>query len=178
MATSNALLVLNEILTDRKSVTAPNMEDDDFFEIFAAEHVLRHMRFSCPNVEDGIVGGGDDGGIDSTYLFVNGQFLNGKLTIGDFEIYKKNVVLDWIIIQAKRESSFREDALPKIKQTLSDTFDSSIEAKSLKKTYKSEVIAQSKDLGWPAAPYRQAASRLIFISFMFAKVIRNLYIPR
>ena len=78
------------------------------------------MRFTCPNVEDGIVGGGNDGGIDSTYLFVNGHYLNGKLNSSDFDVYKKNVLLDWVIIQAKRESTFREDVLPKIKQTLSD----------------------------------------------------------
>ena len=111
---------MDEILEDLRASTAPTTADDDFFEIFASEHVLRHMRFTCPNVEDGIVGGGNDGGIDSTYLFVNGHYLNGKLNSSDFDVYKKNVLLDWVIIQAKRESTFREDVLPKIKQTLSD----------------------------------------------------------
>ncbi len=140
MATNNALLVLNEILEDRRKSTAPNMPEDDFFEVFSAENVLSHMRFSCPNVEDGIVGGGNDGGIDSSYLFVNGHYLSGILQPADFDVYKKNVVLDWILIQAKRESSFREEALPKIKQTLSDAFDPSIDKTKLKQPYKVEVI--------------------------------------
>ncbi|HKF49027.1 MAG TPA: AIPR family protein [Terracidiphilus sp.] len=140
MTTNNALLVLNEILQDLRQSTAPQIADDDFFEIFSAEQVLRYMRFACPKVEDGIVGGGNDGGIDSSYLFVNGRYLNGKLGISDFDAYKKNVELDWVLIQAKRESSFREDTLPKIKQTLSDAFDPSIDVKTLKITYKTEVI--------------------------------------
>jgi hypothetical protein len=137
---NNGLLVLNEILEDRRKSTAPSMADDDYFEIFSAEHVLGHMRFSCPNVEDGIVGGGNDGGLDSSYLFVNGHYLSGTLQASDFEVYKKNVELDWFLIQAKRESSFREDALPKLKQTLTDTFDPAIDRSKLKLVYKPEVI--------------------------------------
>jgi hypothetical protein len=140
MPTNNALLVLDQILEDLRKSTAPGMADDDFFEVFSAEQVLRYMRFACPNVEDGIVGGGNDGGIDSSYLFVNGRYLNGKLNQSDFDVYKKNVVLDWVLIQAKRESSFREDTLPKIKQTLSDALDPSIDQAKLKKSYNTEVI--------------------------------------
>ena len=141
LATNNALLVLNEILEDLRESTARDTEEDDFFEIFASENVLRHMRLSCPNVEDGIIGGGNDGGVDSTYLFVNGHFLNGSVTPSDLDIYKKNVVLDWVLIQAKREQSFREDTLPKIKQTLSDAFDSTKDARKLRTAYKPELIA-------------------------------------
>lgn len=40
---SSAVQVLDEILVDRKAKTNPQMEDDDFFEVFSAEQVLRHM---------------------------------------------------------------------------------------------------------------------------------------
>ena len=88
----------------------------------------------------GIIGGGNDGGLDSTYLFINGHYISGDVSPDDFDAYKKNVVLDLVLIQSKRESTFKEAALPKIKQTLSDAFDPNIDAKQLKVTYNSGVI--------------------------------------
>ena len=141
---SRALEVLNEIIADRKKKTNPDIEDDDFFELFAAEQVLRHLRLVSSSLDDGITGQGDDGGIDAAYLFVNGRLLSGDLTPDDLEHYKKNVVLDWIIVQAKREDSFKEDALPKIQQTLTDIFDLRQDAKTLRKSYNASVVEMAE----------------------------------
>ena len=130
-----AIQVINEILEDLKKKTAPAMAEDDFFELFSAEQVLRRMRLTPSSIDDGITRGGDDGGIDAAYIFVNGRMLSGDVKPEDFEHYKKNVTLDWIIIQATRESSFKEDVLPKIQNTVSDILNVTIDTKTLRKTY-------------------------------------------
>lgn len=141
---SSALQVLNEIVADRKAKTNPHIEDDEFFEWFAAEQVLRHMRLIPSSLDEGIIGKGDDGGIDATYLFVNGRLLTGDVTAEDLEHYKKNVVIDWIIIQATREASFKEDVLPKIQQTLTDIFDLNQNQKILRKSYNAGVVEMAE----------------------------------
>lgn len=147
MPTSPALQVLNEILADGKNKTSPGSQDDDFFEYFCAEQALREMRLIPSSVEEGIMaksGKGDDGGIDAAYVFVNGKLLTGDLKPEDLEHYKKNVVMDWILVQATRENSFKEDVLPKIQQTTSDILDASIDPKTLRKSYNASVVEMSQ----------------------------------
>src|ERR1700744_2894090 len=93
-----ALQVINEILGDLKRKTSPTMSDADFLEVFSAEQVLRYLRLTPSSLEDGITGDGDDGGIDAAYIFVNGRLITGDVKPEDFEHYKKNVALDWVII--------------------------------------------------------------------------------
>jgi hypothetical protein len=138
-----ALQVVNEIVEDRKQKTNPDMEDDDFFELFSAEQVLRHMRLVASSTNEGIMaksGKGDDGGIDAAYIFVNGKLLTGDLTADDFEPYKKNVVLDWVLVQATRETSFKEDVLPKMRHTVEEILDVSIDPKTLRKSYNAAIV--------------------------------------
>jgi AIPR protein len=147
LSMNTALQVINEIIADRKHKTSPDMEDDDFFELFSAEQVLRHMRLIPSSIDDGIIGKGgkgDDGGIDAAYLFVNGRLLSGDLAPEDLEHYKKNVVLDWVIVQAKRQTSFKEDVFPKIQQTLADIFDLQQDAKTLRKSYNAAIVEMAE----------------------------------
>jgi len=134
----NARVVLDQIVADRKQKTAPDMKDDDFFEVFSAEQVLRHLRLIAP-AEKGIVGKGNDGGLDAIFLFVNGRLVLGDVQAEDFESLKGGT-LDWVLIQATREDSFKEDVLTKIHQTLSDVFDYTIDQKQLKKSYNPGVV--------------------------------------
>lgn len=144
---NSALQVVNEILTDRKQKTSPDIEDDDFFEFFSTEQVLRHLKLTPSSINDGIMaksGKGDDGGIDAAYVFVNGRLLTGDLKSEDLEHYKKNVVLDWVVIQATRETSFKEDVLPKIQQTLTDILEVSIEPQTLRKSYNAAIVEMAQ----------------------------------
>lgn len=140
----SALQVLNEILEDEKQKTNSDMEDDDFFELFSAEQVLRHMRLIPSSINDGIVGKGNDGGIDSAYIFVNGKMLTGDIKPEDLDHYQKNVVLDWVITQATRESSFKEDVLQKIQLTLGDILDLALATKDLRKSYNAGVVEMAE----------------------------------
>ena len=147
LSMNTALQVINEILADRKQKISPDMEDEDYFEVFSAEQVLRHLRLIPSSLDEGIIGKsgkGDDGGIDAAYIFVNGRLLTGDLKAEDLEHYKKNVVLDWIIIQATRETAFKEDVLPKIQQTLSDILESSLDAKALRKSYNAAIVEMAE----------------------------------
>ena len=73
----NARLVLDEILQEHRKALPPDIEDSEHFELFVAEQVLRAYKLENEEINSGMVAGGDDGQIDSIYLFVNGNLLQG-----------------------------------------------------------------------------------------------------
>ena len=74
------------------------MAADKFFELFLAEQLLWARDLSWEELLDGIIGGGNDGGIDALYVFYNGILLASDTLapesrgVAQFDLY---------IIQAK-----------------------------------------------------------------------------
>ena len=93
--------LLDELHTDWESTLTPSQ----FFELFTAEQFLKDYDLSDDQLESGLIGGGQDGGIDGLYLFLNGELLQeDKLTHPP----KQNLTLDLCIIQSKSGSGFEE----------------------------------------------------------------------
>ncbi len=137
----NARLVLDELLQEHRKALPSDIEDSEHFELFVAEQALRAYKLENEEIDSGMVGGGDDGQIDSIYLFVNGNLLQGDVTEGDLAEYRKNIVLDLVVIQSKREDSFTETAIQKMDDTISDMFDLGRSIDELKKLYNAELIS-------------------------------------
>lgn len=109
--TDNSVLILNEVVAQKKLEMAPEMPDADFFEIFSADQVLKDYELTLDELEYGVVDGEHDGGIDSVFAFVN-----GNLVLEDFDAkpYKKDVKFEIHIIQSKSKSGFSESAIDKL----------------------------------------------------------------
>lgn len=101
----NARLVLDELLQEHRKALPADIEDSEHFELFVSEQVLRAYKLENEEINSGIVAGGNDGQIDSMYLFVNGNLLQGDVEEKDLTEYRKNIVLDLVIIQSKRTPS-------------------------------------------------------------------------
>lgn len=134
---SNDQVILKRILQQNKARTAPDLSDSDFFELFVAEQVLKSFDLSNDELESGITGGGNDGGIDAIYTFVNGQLL---FEDSDLSGYKKGIVIDLFIIQAKKSDGFEGSALDKLYATSNDILDLSKSTSSLKKAYDDKLL--------------------------------------
>jgi AIPR protein len=91
------------------------MKVDSYFEIFASQQALKMRRFNPDpvEIESGIVGGGDDGGVDGFYLFVNRKFIREDTDPAIFKDQQLNFEL--VIVQAKNKSSFEESVPQKLK---------------------------------------------------------------
>lgn len=84
----------------------PPQNDAEDFEKFAAYSILRKVYGHEFDLDDILIGAGDDTGIDALAIIVNGSLVN---TIEDIkELEEKNNYLDvsYIFIQAKTSSSF------------------------------------------------------------------------
>lgn len=91
--------------------------ENDYFEFFSSSQLLKNYNLTDEEIMDGITDGGNDGGCDAIYLFLNDLLVStdqiANLTAS------RNSTLEFIIIQAKNTCSFKEDAIMKFK-TVSD----------------------------------------------------------
>lgn len=106
--TATDVTLLNDVLAE-KHKSAPDLPDDEFFELFASQQVLRDFRLDPDDIQSGIVRGSGDGGVDSIYLLVNGRLIRDLSAAENLRSLKQNVTIDLIIIQATREASFTLD---------------------------------------------------------------------
>jgi hypothetical protein len=107
---SNEVLLLEQRLRQAQADTYPGSSIEEYFLINCVDTILRRRGLSGRQIEDGIVDGSDDGGIDAVYLFVNGQLVedDSELTNSD------NIEVELEIIQAKYESGFKELAIQRL----------------------------------------------------------------
>src|SRR5436305_13180686 len=95
---ANDRIILDKILEQKHKELAPELAPSKFFEVFAAEQILKDFDLSYDELESGIVGDGGDGGVDSLYLFLNGELVQDDT---DISSVRKNIAIDLVIIQAK-----------------------------------------------------------------------------
>lgn len=114
---TNNQLLLKECIKQEFSDCPAYTEESAFFEFFAASQVLKNQNLSDAELDDGIVGSGNDGGCDGLYIFLNGDVL----TSDQIETLSapKGSTLDFTIVQAKNTMSFNETTILKWK-TVSD----------------------------------------------------------
>jgi hypothetical protein len=100
-----------------------------------SQHVLKGSDFDLdPNeVESGVVGGGDDGGIDGFYLFVNRRLVREDTDLTIFKEQQLNIEL--VVVQAKNKNSFEESVPQKMSSFLEECLRLGAAKESAKKLY-------------------------------------------
>jgi hypothetical protein len=91
----------------------PGLPEDKFFERFAAEQVLKSHRLEVDSDElrAGSHGGGNDGGVDTLFLFVNRRLVREDTDIAQFTDDRLSIEL--IVVQATRSAGFSESGVTK-----------------------------------------------------------------
>ncbi len=137
MVSSNDVIVLNAILEQRRAEIAKSIREDDYFEVFSFEQILKNNDLSYEELESGKIGSGDDGGIDGFFLFINDELVDEDFS---HEEVKRNPKMDLVLIQAKQSSSFSETAMDKVISTAFDIFDLSKKERDIKGRYNSFLV--------------------------------------
>jgi hypothetical protein len=121
--------VLNTLLSGRKALVADEMSDSEYFEVFAAENILRDERVDPDEIQSGLCGtttsakDGADGGIDAFYLFVNGKLIRDPDEASTFtSSIRKNILVNIVIVQASTEEGFALPRLTRLSDTIEDIF--------------------------------------------------------
>lgn len=168
---SSKLTILKEVLTQKKSEIASSMTEDEFFNLFASEQILKDFELSYDELNDGIVEGGSDGGIDAIYTFVNGELLEEDT---DYTGLKKEIVIDLIIIQSKNTNGFAEEPMNKFISSAQDLLNLSNDLNSLRTIYKKEL---RKKIELFRNAYLRLASKFpkLNISYYYAALASDLH---
>ena len=135
---ANDRIILDEVLAQKRSKVAPTLSASEFFEVFTAEQTLKDYDLSYEEIEAGIVGDGGDGGIDGLYVFANGELVQDDT---DLSVFKKQVDLELVILQAKTSAGFSEAAVDRLTAVTGDLLDLSHDLKSYKSVYNADVLA-------------------------------------
>lgn len=134
---SNDKIILDEVLKQRQADIDPNASPSAFFELFSAEQILKDFDLSYDEIETGLVGDGGDGGIDAIYLFINGELVHED---PDYAHLKKNINMEFIIIQAKTSAGFQETPVERFITVSDDIFDLSRDADTLVGVYNQALL--------------------------------------
>ena len=139
MTVNNDRIILNEIISKHHQDRASHMSEDEYFEIFVAEQILKDRDLTYDELFEGNPGGALDGGIDGIHLFVNGVWVDDA-NIEGFLKLKENVKIDFYIIQAKNKNNLEETVLDKFSAMVDDLFDLSNSLNDFEGIYNPDVL--------------------------------------
>ncbi len=115
---------------------APDLTPASAFERYCIELILKDADLSDDEISSGHLGGGNDGGIDGMYFFVNRQL------VVEETILPVNVLTAQLwIIQAKNERGFGEIPITKIQAFCDDVFNFARPVSSF--TYYNEMVREA-----------------------------------
>ena len=160
---NNSEIILNQIVTQQHKELGFNGTTEQFFEVFSAQQVLKNYDLNYEEIQSGILGGTLDGGIDGFYLFLNGELIQWSLFSDDmfdeqedmfdeksndpnniFNIqkrFKKNTIIEVVVIQSKYSSSFKEIPFEKLKTTFKNLLDLNTQRKDFSNRYNEDLLS-------------------------------------
>lgn len=141
----NAVVLLDALLGERARLrgSAP-LPADEAFELFSFEQCLKEQDLSEDELLAGQVGGGNDGGVDGVYCFLNGNLVEDDAEVleGGFDpaSVKRESDLHLVLVQAKQTPSFSETAFDKVSTALRSLLDLSTSISELQVLYAPPVV--------------------------------------
>ncbi|CAH7387357.1 AIPR protein [Vibrio chagasii] len=138
----NDQVLIEQIVKQEHQNNPDYKTEDSFFEFYTSSQLLRNYDLSYDEIEKGVCGTSLDGGADSVYLFVNDDLIDEDTKVA--ESYKRNAVIELVIIQSKNEKSFGEDAVLKLARLSKNLLDLSFEPENFKNRYNEIVLSKFK----------------------------------
>jgi hypothetical protein len=155
---ANDRVLINQMIEDRRNARAVPLSFDAAFERFASEHALHGFGLSEEEIEAGVIGGANDGGIDGAYVFLGGRLLHE-----DSEIFQQSSAVSNVengtqltlwLVQAKTSSGFSETALDKVMSTCANLLDMEVDEATVGVLYTEDLLARFR-------LFRTALTRLL-----------------
>src|SRR6266545_1349978 len=123
----NAQTLLTRIFEAWHRDNLPDADGGGAFEVFASELALRSYGLNLDEVTAGVVGGGQDGAVDSVYVFFDDALVDedSEVVLPDSRpgAFGRERSLELWVVQAKRTASFSVGAVAKKKNTLRRVLD-------------------------------------------------------
>lgn len=143
---ANDRVLIDQMIEDRRNSMAVPLPFDETFERFACEHALHGYGLSDEEIEAGVIGGGNDGGVDGAYVFLGGRLLHEDSEVlqnpSAAATLETGTQLTLWLVQAKKSTTFSELAIDKVASTCSHLLDMEADESHLKVMYSEDLIAR------------------------------------
>lgn len=113
MSNSNNTIILEGCVDEFKEQNEIDLGDSELFELFSLSQITKNYELSYDEIQEAIVDGGRDGGIDSFLILINDESISSKDELGEFK-FTSSSLINVYIVQAKTEKSFTESTLDKL----------------------------------------------------------------
>lgn len=135
---TNNQILLKECINQEFNESNGYKDVNNYFEHFAASQVLKDFNLSDEEIDNGNTGGGNDGGCDNLYVFLNSELV----TIDQIEGLNatKGSYLDFFILQSKNTTSFNEQTMTNWKNVSNNLLNMSNKLNNYSKRYNELTI--------------------------------------
>lgn len=144
--TANARTLLIRIFEAWRAEGLASYSEGAAFEIFASELVLRPYGLVLEDVAAGIVGGGQDGAVDSVYVFFDDNLIDEDSEVVDPSSkpseFSQDRLLELWIIQTKTTPSFAETTIDQLENSIRRLLDLSQPLDSLRVLYNERLLGR------------------------------------
>ena len=135
---TNNQILLKECINQEFNESNGYKDLNNYFEHFVASQVLKDFNLSDEEIDNGNTGGGNDGGCDNLYVFLNSELV----TIDQIEGLNatKGSYLDFFILQSKNTTSFNEQTISNWKNVSNNLLNMSNQLNNYSKRYNELTI--------------------------------------
>jgi hypothetical protein len=133
----NDIVLIDSIVEKTRSLFSSELDDPEYFEIFCFDQILKDFDLSYEELLSGNVGGGNDGGIDGFFTFLNGNLLTET---ADEDNFNRNPIFSIHILTVKHGDTFKQIPINNLLSTLPEILDFQIPIGKLKATYNDSLI--------------------------------------
>lgn len=110
---NNNYIILQSCMEDYKKKNQLEFKDSTIYELFTITQITKHLNISFENIQNSLVDGGNEGGIDSIIITINDEIIESEDDLETIDI-SKNTKTKFIITQCKNERSFKELTISKL----------------------------------------------------------------
>lgn len=131
--------LLNELVNQEFSESQGITDESRFFEFFSSQQIVKSFDLSDEEIENCVLGAGNDGGCDAIFVMLNGTIITEDV-LEELTNSPKSTI-DLIILQAKRETSFSEEAIMKWKTTAQNLMEIGVDDSIYIARYNEDVLS-------------------------------------
>jgi len=142
MSHNNDLVLIGDIFDTWKDENYPGTPLGEAFELFSSDLSMKNWDLSTTDIEDGIVGGGNDGGIDAVYTLLDREIVESDHRALEREFARNydRPKITLVLIQAKKKTGFEETAIDKVIASCRDFLNLSKSADELERVFNPDVV--------------------------------------
>lgn len=135
----NNSVMLDVCLNNFKTTNDLTQDNGELFEIFSLYQLTKKYNLPYNELEDCIVDGGGDGGIDTFSIIVQDTIINTEDDIDNIS-FNSNTRAELILGQAKCDKSFKENVLDKFIVSIPLIYNLSLDEKALNERFNIKII--------------------------------------